>query len=224
MRQGRQHEPARSSFNSIFRALREFFCTLFPTVRNYTSVGKVGGTAAERMNRDELETLVRTHQAEIYRYVRYLGAFDRALAEDLVQDAFLAAFGSPNPPPLDELRRQSAWLRGIARNLFLAHCRRERNSPVTADSTSLERAEGIWATEFLRDGDGFDYVEALRTCLGTLAEKQRQFLDLRYHQHKSRLEMAQLLKMSQDGIKTALHRIRTSLLDCIQRRLHSARN
>ncbi|MBL8793694.1 MAG: RNA polymerase sigma factor [Planctomycetia bacterium] len=174
------------------------------------------------MNRDELATLVRTHQAEVYRYVRYLGALDCARAEDLVQDTFLAAFRIPNAPPADDLRRQSAWLRGIARNLFLAHCRRERNSPVTMDSDSVERAETVWAREFLRDGDGFDYVEALRGCLATLADKQRQFLDLRYAQHKSRLEMAQALKMTQDGIKTALQRIRSALLECIQRRLHAA--
>src|SRR5262245_1669606 len=171
------------------------------------------------MNRDELETLVRTHQAEVYRYVRYLGAMERGLAEDLVQETFLAAFQSPNPAPANDVRRQSGWLRGIARNLFLAHCRKARNSPVHADSSSLQRAEECWAVEFLRDGDGFDYVEALRRCLGTLGQKQRRFLDLRYAEKKSRVEMAQLLRMTEDGIKSALQRIRAALMDCIQRRI-----
>ena len=174
------------------------------------------------MTRDELDTLVRTHQAEIYRYVRYLGAMERATAEDLVQETFLAAFRSPNPPPVHEVRRQSGWLRGIARNLFLAHCRKSRNSPVRTDSASLERAENVWCTEFLRASDGFDYVEALRRCLGTLGQKQRRFLDLRYTQKKSRVEMAQLLRMTEDGIKSALQRIRGMLLDCIQRRTETA--
>jgi RNA polymerase sigma-70 factor (ECF subfamily) len=173
------------------------------------------------MTRDELETLVRTHQAELFRYVRYLGAGDCAAAEDLVQETFLAAFQSPNPPPAGDDRRQSAWLRGIARNLFLAYCRRQRISPVRADSATLEKAEALWATEFLRKGDGFDYVEALRQCLGHLGQRQRQVLDMRYAQKKSRVEMAQLLRMSQDGIKTALQRIRAMLMDCIQRRLET---
>jgi RNA polymerase sigma-70 factor (ECF subfamily) len=171
------------------------------------------------MTREELETLVRTHQAEIYRYVRYLGASDCAVAEDLVQDTFLAAFQSADPPPGSDLRRQSGWLRGIARNLFLYHCRRVRTNPVRTDTASLEKAENLWAVEFLRDGDGFDYVEALRRCLGTLGGKQRQVIDLCYNQGKSRLEMAKLLQMTEDGIKSALQRIRAALLSCIQRRL-----
>jgi RNA polymerase sigma-70 factor (ECF subfamily) len=173
------------------------------------------------MTRDELETLVRTHQAELYRYVRYLGASDCATAEDLVQETFLAAFRSPNPPPVTEDRRQAGWLRGIARNLFLAHCRKTRNSPVRTDPATLERAESVWAVEFLREGDGFDYVEALRRCVGTLGDKQRTVLDLCYTQGKSRGEMAQRLRMTEDGIKSALQRIRAMLMDCIQRRLQT---
>ena len=173
------------------------------------------------MTRDELETLVRTHQAEIYRYVRYLGALDGAAAEDLVQDTFLAAFRSADPPPVSDLRRQSGWLRGIARNKFLYHCRRVRTSPVQTDPATLEKAETLWAVEFLRDGDGFDYVEALRRCLGTLGGKQRQVIDLCYSQGKSRLEMARLLQMTEDGVKSSLQRIRAALLSCIQRRLQT---
>ena len=174
------------------------------------------------MTRDELESLVRSQQAELYRYVRYLGAADRSLAEDLVQDTFLAAFRSPNLPPMAEFRRQSAFLRGIARNLFLAHCRKARNSPVRADTAAVERAESFWATEFLCGGDGYDHVEALRSCLGRLEGRQRRYLALRYTQGKSRTEMARLLQMTEDGVKTALQRLRAILLDCMQRRMTSS--
>lgn len=173
------------------------------------------------MTRDELAGLVRSQQAELYRYVCYLGAGDRSLGEDLVQETFLAAFRSPNLPPTSEFRRQSAFLRGIARNLFLAHCRKVRNSPVRADNASVERAEALWAGEFLRDGDGFDYVEALRRCLGKLDERQRRFVELRYTQNKSRVEMAKVLQMTEDGIKSALQRVRQLLGECVQRRLAS---
>ena len=42
------------------------------------------------MDRKVLESLVRIHQAKLYRYLRYLDA-DRQTAEDLLQDVFLAA-------------------------------------------------------------------------------------------------------------------------------------
>jgi RNA polymerase sigma-70 factor (ECF subfamily) len=170
------------------------------------------------MNRSELETLVRSHQAEIYRYLRYLGASDASVAEDLVQDTFLAAFRSPVLPTLTEQRQRSAWLRGVARNLFLAHCRRSQRSPVRADSAVLEQAESLWESEFLRGGDGFDYLEALRHCLTQLGDKQRRLLDLRYARKKSRAEMARLLQMTEDGIKSALQRLRAALGECIHRR------
>ncbi|MBM4034477.1 MAG: RNA polymerase sigma factor [Planctomycetes bacterium] len=172
------------------------------------------------MTRDDLAALVRIHQAEVYRYVRYLGAEAHA-AEDLVQETFLAAFRSDAPPEAADVRGAAAWLRGIARNLFLRYCRSRKTSPVKVDSALVERAEGVWASEFLRGGDGFDYVEALRKCLDALSEKQRHVLDLRYAQKKSRSEMARLLEMSEDGIKSLLRRIRAALAECVRRRLAS---
>lgn len=173
----------------------------------------------DTVSHDELETLIRIHQAEIYRYVRYLGAADQNLAEDLVQETFLAAWRSSRGPDVNEDRRQAAWLRGIARNLFLAECRRKKLALL--DEYQLGQAEKIWADEFLREGDGFDYVQALRRCLDRLAARQRNYLDLRYTQGKSRTEMARLLHMSEDGIKSALQRIRALLADCIAQRLRA---
>ena len=39
-------------------------------------------------------SLVRTHQAAVWRYLRYLGA-DEALADDLTQDTFLKLLAHP---------------------------------------------------------------------------------------------------------------------------------
>ncbi|HYG75687.1 MAG TPA: RNA polymerase sigma factor [Planctomycetota bacterium] len=173
------------------------------------------------MTHAELETLVRMHQAEVYRYVRYLGAESTSVAEDLAQETFLAAFRSRDlDAPRDE-RKQSAWLRGIARNLFLMHCRRSRSNPVHADSASLEQAEQIWKQEFLREGDGFETIEALRRCLETLGEKQRRMLKLHYAENKSRSELAELFAMSEDGIKSLMRRLRGALAQCIRRRLEA---
>ena len=127
------------------------------------------------MDRNTLETLVQSHQSEIYRYLRYLGA-QPVEAEDLVQDTFVAAYGEsrmpdPNNPPLC-----AGWLRGIARNRFLMHCRSRRTARHAIDSKSLERSEEVWRDQFLRDGDGFDYLEALRQCLGVLSERHQQLL------------------------------------------------
>lgn len=170
------------------------------------------------MNRSELELLVRAHQGGIFRYLRYLGA-RFAAAEDLVQETFLAAFKSARPPDLQDDRATAAWLRGVARNLFLTHCRRNRSNPVNVTARYLEGAERVWVSEFLREGDGFDYVEALRICLETLADSQRRTLTLRYAENRSRSEMASLLNMTENSVKSLLRRIRAALARCVGKRL-----
>jgi RNA polymerase sigma-70 factor (ECF subfamily) len=170
------------------------------------------------MDRVALETLAKAHQSEIYRYMRYLGAHD-ADAEDLVQDTFLAAFRTAKVPAASDTRGQAAWLRTIARNRFISHYRRRKASPVDTSSERLERAEAVWVSEFLRDGDGSDYLDALRQCLDALPEKSREALDLRYAARKSREEMAQILNLTESGVKSLLRRIRGVLAECIRKRL-----
>jgi RNA polymerase sigma-70 factor (ECF subfamily) len=172
----------------------------------------------DAVDRETLAMLVRAHQAELYRYLRYLGA--RAPeAEDLVQETFIVAFRARNAPAQHTGRAMAAWLRGVARNLFLQHCRRRKREATPLDPALLEQAEGVWAGEFLRDGDGFDYVEALRKCLGKLSDKQREALDLRYEKRTSRADMAGILAMTETGVKSLLRRIRSALADCIRNRL-----
>ena len=170
------------------------------------------------MQRQAFEEIIRTHQAELYRYARYLGA-QAAVAEDIVQEAFLVVLQSDLPADVAANRAQAAWLRGVTRNLFLRYCRRARADPVRVAPDVLERAEEVWKSEFLRSADGFDYIAALRKCLQTLPERDRRALDMRYAQRKSRLEMGRALNLGEDGVKSLVRRIRASLADCIRKRL-----
>jgi RNA polymerase sigma-70 factor (ECF subfamily) len=170
------------------------------------------------LNREQLAALVRTHQAGIYRYVRYLGA-PPAIAEDLCQEAFLVAVKGASRNALGDVRSAGAWLRGVARNLFLARCRRQRANPVVLDSRAVDRAEDLWQTEFLRGGDGADYLEALRQCLAGLPPAQREWLQWHYRDGLSRAEMSRRTRLTEDGVKAALRRLRARLAECIGRRL-----
>jgi len=173
------------------------------------------------MSSEDLEEMIRTHQSEIYRYLRYLGA-DRTTAEDIIQETFLAAFKSRETGLADfEVSRRAAWLRGTARNQLLAHWRRRRQYP-TDPATLVQRmdnSEVLWASHFLREGDGFDYVDALRECLDKLPDHQRKPIELFYTQGKSRQEMAGLLQMTEDGIKSLMRRLRRALGICVTKRL-----
>ena len=170
------------------------------------------------VDRESMETLVRANQAQLFRYARYLGA-DAAYAEDLVQEAFLAALKGGGVARAGDASAQGAYLRGILRNTFLAGCRRMKVSPVRVSSEALEGAEALWRGEFLRDGDGFDYVEALRECLKLLDDKSRRFVELLYGRGQSRQEIGDEFNLKPEGVKTAARRLRSRLGDCVRRRL-----
>ncbi len=166
-----------------------------------------------------LERLIRTHQAAIFRYLRYLGA-QPALAEDLVQETFLATL-KPNvhQPVGPDDPAWNGWLRGIARNLFLAECRRRGSHAVSVDAAVLEQAELVWSAAVSEESDWAQRLAALKECLKKLSTRQRAVIEHRYVHHSGRDQMAQLFGMTEDGIKTLLRRMRAALAQCIEERL-----
>jgi RNA polymerase sigma-70 factor (ECF subfamily) len=172
------------------------------------------------MTRDDLAELIQAHQAELYRYVKYLGA-DHATAEDLVQEGFVRAFRAKLVPAIDNIPARRAWLRRIVHNLFIDHCRRRQRSPVYFDSESVEHAEALWTQKFLPHDEGFGVLEALEDCLGQLPDRQRSMVDSFYARRHSREQMAGEFKISPNGVKMALRRIRAALGECIERKLAS---
>ncbi|HVT82665.1 MAG TPA: sigma-70 family RNA polymerase sigma factor [Phycisphaerae bacterium] len=177
------------------------------------------------MTHETLELLIRTHQAMVFRYLRYMGAAPD-VAEDVAQETFLAAYKSASVPLDDagtETGRCAAWLRGVARNQLLMYFRKARSNPISSDPTILEQAldqaDEVFHAELLRSGDGFDYHDALQNCLAHLQGSQRKLLDMFYGEEYSRAQIAETLNMSEDGVKSFLRRVRTALRKCVQQKL-----
>lgn len=172
------------------------------------------------MRRDELERLIRTHQQAIYRYVRCLGA-EPVVADDVVQETFLAA--NRKAAAFTDDGHARAVLRGMARNLFLTECRRDRRQARLAQQLALVEDDPK-AIELL---DGLDVwaerIEALRDCVKSLPEPQASLIQQRYVNGTPRAQMAQQAGMSEDGIKSSLRRIRTALARCIESKLEVSR-
>jgi RNA polymerase sigma-70 factor (ECF subfamily) len=153
-------------------------------------------------------SLVEAHQAEVWRYLRFLGC-DAAQAEDLTQETFLVLLRRP----FEVVSRTatSAYLRTVARNLFLQVRRRPESAMNLSD---LDAAEALWSQHSGKDG-GQGYLEALRGCLELLDERSRQALDLRFRDGASRETAARSLGLSEEGVKTLLRRAKLRLKHCI---------
>ncbi len=162
-------------------------------------------------------TLIREHQAGVWRYVRYLGA-NRTEADDLVQETFLAVLQRPFE---DRSRLETAaYLRIAARRRLLMLRRKEgREMQLVFPLDELPLADQVWA-EAAGD-DGLEtYLVALRTCLqSAVTDRVRSALDMQYKEKASRTVIAEKLAMTVEGVKTLLRRAKASLRECVERKV-----
>lgn len=159
-----------------------------------------------------VEELVHRHQDSLRGFLRYLGCPGDKV-DDLAQDAFLSFLSARF-----EERGEAAtlaYLRKIARNLFLKALRREGRIPEVED---LDGAERAWV-RFEGDDGGDSYLAALRTCLGSVEGRAKEVIALRYGSNLRRETIAGRLGMSESGVKSVLVRTRARLRECVERRL-----
>jgi RNA polymerase sigma-70 factor (ECF subfamily) len=164
----------------------------------------------------DLANLVREHQADVWRYLRYLGAATED-ADDLTQETFLAMARAPFQ---QRSRAESAaYLRTAARNQLLM-LRRKQGRQI--NTVELAAAESVWA-EAMPTGASDEFLDAMGECCEGLAGRAREAVDKFYRDRKSREEIAAELEMTPDGVKSLLRRTRASLRECVERRLRTAK-
>ena len=155
------------------------------------------------------EALVRRHVRGVWRFLRVLGCTADE-ADDLTQEAFLVALRK-GTGDRDE-REVAAFLRQTARHLWL----RSRRQQGRLAEQHARLAEEVFAQAAGDDG-GDARVEALRACVQQLAERSRTLVRLFYGEERSRADVAAALGIRENGVKTALQRVRQSLRECLGR-------
>lgn len=167
-----------------------------------------GVNQARTIAAHDVTELVRSHQAGVWRYLRYLGA-NSELADDLCQETFLQLLRAPFVDQGDAAR--AAWLRTVARNLFVKSFRR----PPFA-MTDLDLIEEVWL-EHVQDDAGDGTLQRLRDCLDQLEGRARLAIDLHYEQRRSRRDIGIRLGIGEQGVKSLLRRSRDVLRQCVER-------
>lgn len=162
---------------------------------------------------DDVVRLVRQHQDEVWRYLRFLGA-STELADDLTQDAFVQLLRSPFEERSPAAT--AAWLRTVARHLYVKSFRRPPFAAVDVDTIEV-----VWSG-FARDDQGQDSLDRLRACLGRLDGRARDAVRLHYEERRSRRDIGARLGIGEDGVKSLLRRTRAVLRECIERQREGA--
>ena len=166
---------------------------------------------ARRGEREAFALLYRRHQAFVYRFARGMTG-SSALAEDVVQDVFLALMRDldryePDRAPL------RTYLFGSARNLARYKARglwRLLSLDEAADAVGQDDpAAALASTEEARH---------LRQCLGALPAKYREVIVLCDLQEVNYADTASMLGMPIGTVRSRLHRGRQLLLERLRRR------
>lgn len=152
------------------------------------------------MDKEKFTRLVRKEQEPLRRVLLALCLGDRALADDLAQEALVKAYLSCGG--FRDEGKFGAWLYRIAYHTFLDHQRSLR------PTAPLDRAGGMAGET---DSDGAFRYEALYAALAGLPGHERTALLLFYIKGYQVREIAAIMECSEDAVKKQLQRGREHL-------------
>ncbi len=154
-----------------------------------------------------------SHQARLRGLIRCL-LFDPKDVEDVWQDTNVVLVTKASDFQLGT--DFWAWSSCIARYQVLTHLKKLKRSKVLFSSEALEAL----ASDFDAIRETVDpRRDALQACLALLPLPQRQLLELRYGPSIPVAEIAARLRRPAGSVRQSLYRIRSALLDCVERRL-----
>jgi RNA polymerase sigma-70 factor (ECF subfamily) len=158
--------------------------------------------------RELFSSLAREHHQMVILYARAISGSGE-VAQDLAQDAFLAGWQSW--VRFDPTRDFGTWIRGIIRNKWREHCR--KNARMRAwDEEALSRLEK--AFQEMPVPGLFDQLEV---CLEKLPETLRDPVVAHYYEDLSTAEAAAKLDASEPATRKRLQRAREALKECLSK-------
>ncbi len=158
-------------------------------------------SSTEGGRRRRFDRLVAVFHADMYRYAAWLSR-DKAIAEDVVQEAMLRAWKS-----LDALRDDAAakhWLLTIVRRENARYFERRRLETVDIDNLTASQAA------LLAEGPD-EELNSLREAIFALDEDYREPLVLQVLMGYSTAEIGEMMGLKQGAVLTRLHRARLKL-------------
>jgi RNA polymerase sigma-70 factor (ECF subfamily) len=156
-------------------------------------------------DRPAMQSLYATHRLRVYRYLLRL-VRDRETAEDLVSEVFLDVWRQAGR--FQGRSAVSTWLLAIARYKALSTLRQ-----ASAETKNLKAAVPLMLVpddpEVATRKHFTD--EILRRCLTALPPNHSEIIDLVYYQGKSIREIAQIVSIPENTVKTRMFHARQRL-------------
>jgi RNA polymerase sigma-70 factor (ECF subfamily) len=161
--------------------------------------------------RGAFRALYDRHRPAVQRLAYAFASLDRDDAEDVVQDAFVRAFG--NLARLEQPGRFAPWLLTIARNRALSRISRRRASERLEDDLSRDAETLAQSVTTLADPDAGAEAELVRRIIAELPEgPEKETVRLFYVEgNLSAREIAARLGVGKSAITMRLERFRAKV-------------
>lgn len=167
------------------------------------------------------------------RYADYLYNYtlskvsDQTLAEDLVQETFLAGLKSASGFKGDSSER--TWLISILKRKIIDHYRRSNSQKGKAEvkiNYNSEQLEGDWLEERVADNRRSNIEEdmqnrelgiAIEECISRLPEKQARIFRMKTIEGMETEDICKEMNISPSNLWVIIHRARTALMGCLEK-------
>ncbi|KAA2242549.1 sigma-70 family RNA polymerase sigma factor [Chitinophaga agrisoli] len=173
-----------------------------------------------------IQEWVQLYAESMFAWAHYKTA-DKALAEDLVQDSFLAALQS-----FDKFKQESSpktWLFSILNHKIIDHFRKEFRNPVQNEAESglsfffnsdgewyKDRRPQEWPAADTQLLDNPDFRKILEHCMHLLPGSWLAAVSLKYLEQKDGKEICKDLQITPSNFWQILHRAKLQLRACLE--------
>jgi RNA polymerase sigma-70 factor (ECF subfamily) len=163
-------------------------------------------------DRNAMRVLFARHNVRVFRFImRFVN--NEATAEDAVNEVFLEVWRSAKT--FEARSKAATWILSIARHKALSSLRRRSFDEL--DETTAERIEDPSDNpEAVMQNS--DRSEALRACLAQLSAAHREVIDLIYYHEQSVEEVARIVGVPANTVKTRAFHARQRLADLMAAR------
>ena len=175
----------------------------------------------ERSEAHELTRLFQDYSSDMLTYARYrLGGLHNDMAEDIVQEAFLALWKNMSIlekiPPEDRKR----FLLSIVKCRVVDFYRKKPS----ADKVSIDDDESFFqlpdfSPSIETQAEGKELLDEIRAAIRDLDDTYRSVMEMKYIFHLKESEIAKLLNLSEKNVSVRVFRGRQKLQELLRERM-----
>lgn len=157
-----------------------------------------------------MQTLYARHHVRVFRFALRM-VRDEQVAEDLISEVFLDVWRQAGK--FEGRSAVSTWLLAIAKFKALSALRKRKDAELDDDAAAAiedtaDNPEVVAAKK--------DTGNALRKCLTALSLEHREIIDLVYYHEKSVAEVAEIVGIPENTVKTRLFYARKKLAELLK--------